>query len=211
MSEYPRGRRHARYLVQELLPAVTARYAISDDPQDRVLLGASLGAVASLATAFRYPGVFGGLILKSGSFILDPTSSHQRPHPVFHRVARLVQAFRRAPDLPADARIRLDRRTGGAGRREPCARRPAARQGRRRDLSELVGRAPLAQLARPVARRSDLGVCGGRHRTRQPRRQQLRRQPTRGEGHGRPQCEHRPVARRGYLLADCLRNAVRRR
>ena len=36
-----------------------------------MLLGASLGAVASLATAFRYPGVFGGLVLKSGSFILD--------------------------------------------------------------------------------------------------------------------------------------------
>lgn len=100
MSEYPRGRRHARYLVHDLLPAVTSAHAISEAPADRVLLGASLGAVASLATAFRYPGVFGGLILKSGSFILDPKALAQRSNPVFHRVARLVQAFRRAPDLP---------------------------------------------------------------------------------------------------------------
>ncbi|MDU8945808.1 alpha/beta hydrolase [Ovoidimarina sediminis] len=100
MSEYPRGRRHARFLVQELLPAVAAAHPISNAPADRVLLGASLGAVASLATAFRYPGVFGGLILKSGSFILDPRKLAQRQHPVFQRIARLVQAFRRAPNLP---------------------------------------------------------------------------------------------------------------
>ena len=83
MDEYPKGRRHARYLVNELLPAITESYSISDKAQDRVLLGASLGAVASLSTAFRYPGVFGGLVLKSGSFILDPTKLEQRTHPVF--------------------------------------------------------------------------------------------------------------------------------
>ncbi|MFD0980630.1 alpha/beta hydrolase-fold protein [Tropicimonas aquimaris] len=97
MSEYPQGRRHARYVVGELLPAVTNRYSISTRVQDRVLLGASLGAVASLATAFRFRGVFGGLILKSGSFVLDPEKLRQRSNPVFHRVARLVEVVRRAP------------------------------------------------------------------------------------------------------------------
>ncbi len=101
MMEYPRSRRHARYVVRELLPALSARYAVSAAPEDRVLLGASLGAVASLATAFRFPGVFGGLILKSGSFILDDAKLEQRSHPVFRRVARVVEAIRRAPDLPA--------------------------------------------------------------------------------------------------------------
>lgn len=99
LGEYPKGRRHARYLVKELLPAVSAIYSISDRPQDRVLLGASLGAVASLSTAFRYPGVFGGLVLKSGSFILNRSKLHQRAHPAFHRVARLVRAVQRAPRL----------------------------------------------------------------------------------------------------------------
>lgn len=101
LGEYARGRRHARYLVHELLPEFTARYSISSRSADRVLLGASLGAVASLATAFRYPGVFGGLVLKSGSFILDERRLLGREHPVFHRVARLVRALRRAPDLPS--------------------------------------------------------------------------------------------------------------
>jgi enterochelin esterase-like enzyme len=99
-GEYARGRRHARYLVRELLPALAGRYALSPRPEDRVLLGASLGAVASLATAFRYPGTFGGLVLKSGSFILDPAKLAARSHPVFHRVARLVRALHRAHALP---------------------------------------------------------------------------------------------------------------
>jgi len=104
MAEYPRGRRHARYLVREVLPALAARYHLSDQPRSRVLLGASLGAVASLATAFRYPGVFGGLVLKSGSFIFDEEKLRQRPHPVFHQAARLVRAMRRAPALPPTTR-----------------------------------------------------------------------------------------------------------
>ena len=101
IDEYARGRRHARYLVHELLPALQAGYALSDRAADRVLLGASLGAVASLATAWRFPGVFGGLILKSGSFILDMERLPGR-HTVFHRIARLVAVFRRAPRRPAE-------------------------------------------------------------------------------------------------------------
>jgi enterochelin esterase-like enzyme len=101
MGEYSGSRRHARYLVHELLPALEGTYRLSRRPRDRVLLGASLGAVASLSTAFRYPGCFGGLVLKSGSFIFDEGKLARRPHPVFHRIARLVRALRRAPALPA--------------------------------------------------------------------------------------------------------------
>lgn len=101
MGEYPKGRRHARYVVDELLPGTGALCRFSERPEERVLLGASLGAVASLAIAFRYPLVFGGLVLQSGSFILDERKLIGRAHPVFHRVARLVRALRRAPGLPA--------------------------------------------------------------------------------------------------------------
>lgn len=101
MGEYARGRRHARYLAQDLLPALASRYRLSERTADRVLLGASLGAVASLATAFRFPGMVGGLVLLSGSFILDQRALQERSHPVFHRIARLLQALKRAPGLPA--------------------------------------------------------------------------------------------------------------
>lgn len=100
LGEYTGGRRHSRYVVKELLPAISNEYSISTRAEDRVLLGASLGAVASLATAFRYPGCFGGLVLKSGSFIFDDRKLESRPHPVFHTVAQLVRALQRAPALP---------------------------------------------------------------------------------------------------------------
>ena len=99
-GEYTRGRRHARYLVNDLLPYVCKHYRVSERVEDRVLLGASLGAVASLAAVFRYPGVFGGVLLHSGSFILDERKLKGRPHPVFQRVARLVKAFKRSPNMP---------------------------------------------------------------------------------------------------------------
>lgn len=99
LGEYSGSRAHARFLAAELLPALAGRWRIATAPENRVLLGASLGAVASLSTAFRYPGVFGGLVLKSGSFILDERKLARRPNPVFHRIARLMRALRRAPDL----------------------------------------------------------------------------------------------------------------
>ena len=102
-GEYADGRRHARYLVRDLLPALGGRWSLADGPRNRVLLGASLGAVASLATMFRFPGIFGGLVLLSGSFIFDERKLDLRPHPVFHKVARLVKAMRHAP-RPRDVR-----------------------------------------------------------------------------------------------------------
>ncbi len=101
LGEYARGHRHARYVVSDLLPQLQASYRISERSEDRILLGASLGAVASLATVFRYPGVFGGAVLQSGSFILDEGKLEGRPHPVFRKVARLIKAVRRAPNMPA--------------------------------------------------------------------------------------------------------------
>jgi enterochelin esterase family protein len=99
LGEYSGSRAHARFLVEELLPAIGAECRIAEAAPERVLLGASLGAVASLSTAFRFPGVFGGLVLKSGSFILDERKLERRPHPVFHRIARLMRALKRAPAL----------------------------------------------------------------------------------------------------------------
>jgi enterochelin esterase family protein len=102
LGEYSGSREHARHLVHELLPALEARYRLAPGPGGRVLLGASLGAVASLATAFRYPGRFGGLVLKSGTFLFDEGKLARRTHPVFARIARLIRAFRRAKGLPAE-------------------------------------------------------------------------------------------------------------
>ncbi len=101
MREYMDDERHARFLVEELVPAVEQRWSILAQPSARGLMGASLGAVASLAAAWRHPGVFGNLLLQSGSFVFADIGDHGRG-PVFDPVAAFVGSFRRAPGTPAE-------------------------------------------------------------------------------------------------------------
>lgn len=65
LREYAANESHARFVVDEALPALVAEIPHLDR---RVVMGASLGAVAALHTAWRHPGVFGGMILQSGTF-----------------------------------------------------------------------------------------------------------------------------------------------
>jgi enterochelin esterase family protein len=89
-TEYVDDPRHAAFLAEELVPALEARHALAPEPTRRVLMGASLGAVAALSTADRIPRAFGGLVLKSGSFVVDRRKLATRGD-VFHRVNAFVQ------------------------------------------------------------------------------------------------------------------------
>ena len=74
-GRYAANPRYSAALVNEILPAVVARFATRGKP---VLMGQSLGATAALHAARRYPGTFAGLFLQSGSFFtpqLDPQES----------------------------------------------------------------------------------------------------------------------------------------
>ena len=64
-------------------------------------MGASFGAVASLSTAWRYPGVFGHLLLQSGSFAFTDIGPSKRG-PAFEPVVDFVNAFRDQPFRVAD-------------------------------------------------------------------------------------------------------------
>jgi enterochelin esterase family protein len=101
LVEYAADPRHGRFLVEELLPALEARYPLRAKPSWRCLMGASFGAVASLSTAWRHPGTFGRLLLQSGSFAFSDIGHHRRG-PVFDPVARFVNEFRENPGLPAE-------------------------------------------------------------------------------------------------------------
>ena len=69
-----------------------------EDPTVRTgLLGASFGAVASLAAAWRFPGRFGRLLLQSGSFAFTDIGDDHPRGPVFDPVVRFMNAFRDAP------------------------------------------------------------------------------------------------------------------
>lgn len=100
MHEYPGDARHGRFVVEELLPAVEAKYSVLEDPAARGLLGASFGALASLATAWRHQGVFDRLCLMSGSFLFTDIGEHEGG-PAFDPVVEFMNAFRKEPGTPA--------------------------------------------------------------------------------------------------------------
>ncbi|HVG93499.1 MAG TPA: alpha/beta hydrolase-fold protein [Planctomycetota bacterium] len=100
-TEYIANPAHARFVVEELIPALEGMLPLQRDPAARGLLGASLGGVASLYAAWRYPRTFGRLLLQSGSFAFTDIGRSQRG-PMFDPVASFVNAFRAKPGRPAE-------------------------------------------------------------------------------------------------------------
>ncbi len=71
-ARYAANPHYAKALVTQVIPTLAQQVATSGKP---VLMGQSLGALAALYAARRYPGSFAGLFLQSGSFFtpeLDP-------------------------------------------------------------------------------------------------------------------------------------------
>ncbi len=101
LDEYPDHEPHARFLTEELVPRLEQEFPLRAEPAARGLMGASFGAVASLACAWRYPGVYGRLLLQSGSFAFTDIGKHQRG-PTFDPVVKFVNAFRKRPGRPSE-------------------------------------------------------------------------------------------------------------
>lgn len=97
LREYAADENHASYITNDLLPYMTARFPLIDEPRARCLLGASFGAVASFSTACRYPGVWGRLLLQSGSFAFTDIGRRNRRGPLFDRIVEFVNAYREKP------------------------------------------------------------------------------------------------------------------
>ena len=91
---------HARFVAEEL--RARARDAASRCAQRRPargLLGASFGAVAALSTAWRHPGLFGRLLLQSGSFAFTDIGERERG-PAFEPGRRVRQRLPRRARQP---------------------------------------------------------------------------------------------------------------
>ncbi len=101
LDEYPGHEPHARFLTEELVPRLEQEYPLRAEPSARGLMGASFGAVASLACAWRYPGFYGRLLLQSGSFAFTDIGKHHRG-PLFDPVVKFVNAFRKRPGRPSE-------------------------------------------------------------------------------------------------------------
>ena len=102
LHEYANSAAHARYLTAELLPRLEAELPLVGRPGGRCLMGASFGAVASLATAYRYPEVYGSLLVQSGSFVFTDIGNNHGGGPAFEPVVRFINRYRAGPRRVAD-------------------------------------------------------------------------------------------------------------
>jgi enterochelin esterase family protein len=60
--------KYAAVIIDEVLPVITKEYAISTDPDDHAIAGASSGAIAAFTVAWHRPDVFRKVISTIGSF-----------------------------------------------------------------------------------------------------------------------------------------------
>jgi enterochelin esterase family protein len=101
LKEYAGYDSHAQFIAEDLLGFMQANYPLVDRVNCRCLMGASFGGVASLHTAWRYPDVFGNLLLQSGSFAFSDLGRHKRG-PVFDPVVDFMNRFRADTIMPAE-------------------------------------------------------------------------------------------------------------
>lgn len=101
LEEYAAHEPHADFIAKELLPELENRYPIHDRPEQRALMGASFGAISALYTSWKHQGLFGNLLLQSGSFGFTDIGDHQRG-PAFDPVVKFMNEFRRSPGKPTD-------------------------------------------------------------------------------------------------------------
>lgn len=62
------GGQYARFLLEELLPEVTAKYKVTADPAGRAICGISSGAICAWTVAWERPDQFSKVISQVGSF-----------------------------------------------------------------------------------------------------------------------------------------------
>jgi enterochelin esterase family protein len=102
LAEYANDERHARFLTDELVPHLEARFPLDSRPQARCLMGASFGAVASFSTAWRRPGFYGRLLLQSGSFAFSDIGERNHRGAVFDPVVSFINQFRSRPQAVSE-------------------------------------------------------------------------------------------------------------
>ena len=97
LVEYADHEPHARYIADELVPWLESEFPLVDTAAGRGLMGASFGAAASFAVARRHPGMFGRMLLQSGSFAFSDIGESERG-PLFAPIEAMVNAFRDDPE-----------------------------------------------------------------------------------------------------------------
>ena len=71
MKEYWANDDYAKFVAEEVVPAIDAKYKTIKSRDGRAILGASLGGITSFHTAIKYPEIFGRVGGQSSSFWVD--------------------------------------------------------------------------------------------------------------------------------------------
>lgn len=99
LREYANDPRHAKHIVEELIPELESHYPLITSASGRCIMGASFGGVASLSTTWHYPDAFDSMLVQSGSFAFTDIGQHSRS-PVFDPVVEFMNQFRKHPGRP---------------------------------------------------------------------------------------------------------------
>ncbi len=102
LVDYAASERHARFLTEDLVPHLERLFPVDPQPQARCLMGASFGAVASLAAAWHRPGFYGRLLLESGSFAFTDIGDRNHRGPLFDPIVAFINQFRANPVAAAE-------------------------------------------------------------------------------------------------------------
>jgi enterochelin esterase-like enzyme len=98
--ELPPNPDFARFVAEELLPAVRRDHHITSSPDQAVIGGASYGALAATAIAQRYPEAFGNVLSQSGSYWWHPGFGDPDKDAFREQMGFLPRTFATGPKLP---------------------------------------------------------------------------------------------------------------
>jgi enterochelin esterase-like enzyme len=104
LAGQPRADAYLRYLVEELKPAIDARYATVSGPEGTFIMGSSMGGLISLYALCEYPQVFGGAAALSTHWVGTHEANAALPLAAFNYLRDHL------PD-PATHRLYMDRGT----------------------------------------------------------------------------------------------------
>jgi enterochelin esterase family protein len=86
------GDQYARFLIEEILPEVGKKYALTTDPLMRAICGASSGGIAAFTVAWERPDVFRKVVSHIGSFT-NIRGGHVYPALVRESAVRPIRVF----------------------------------------------------------------------------------------------------------------------
>jgi enterochelin esterase family protein len=83
---------YARFLIDEILPAVGAQWKLSDDPWQRAICGLSSGAICAFTVAWERPDAFRKVLSHIGSFT-DIRGGHVYPSRIRKEAPQPLRVF----------------------------------------------------------------------------------------------------------------------